>query len=278
MVLNLGFMQGRLVAKVNGKIQAFPIRDWKHEFFLAAQHSFTFMEWTVDRYNIFDNPIMTDTGQLEIVGLAREHRINIKSITADCCMQKPFWKETNSDIRRKEVQILKHLIDGCGRIGAKIIVLPVVDNSAFEDTAEQQLLFEGVSEVTDLLKSNNIKIAFEIDYPPEDITKFIRVFDEDTFGINYDTGNSANKGYDVDAEWAAYGDRILNVHIKDRSHNGSTTRLGTGDVDFQKFKSNLKKQRYNGMCILQTARSFVNKELDETLLNADFIRNLFNEQ
>ena len=125
---------------------------------------------------------------------------------------------------------------------------------------------------------DNIKIAFEIDYPPEDITKFIRVFDEDTFGINYDTGNSANKGYDVDAEWAAYGDRILNVHIKDRSHNGSTTRLGTGDVDFQKFKSNLKKQRYNGMCILQTARSFVNKELDETLLNADFIRNLFNEQ
>ena len=43
------------------------------------------------------------------------------------------------------------------------------------------------------------KILFEIDYEPKKLKKFISKFN-DSFGINYDSGNSASKGYIIDDE------------------------------------------------------------------------------
>ena len=34
--------------------------------------------------------------------------------------------------------------------------------------------------------------------------------------VNYDSGNSASLGYSVTEEFAAYGNRIGSIHIKDR--------------------------------------------------------------
>ena len=53
------------------------------------------------------------------------------------------------------------------------------------------------------------------------------------FGINYDIGNSASYGYNHMEEISAYGDRILNVHVKDRKYMGSTVPLGSGDAQLQ---------------------------------------------
>ena len=61
-----------------------------------------------------------------------------------------------------------------------------------------------------------------------------------SFGINYDTGNSASLGWDVEEEFANYFDRIYNIHIKDRTLGGTTVDLGTGDVNFQNFLIYLK--------------------------------------
>ena len=50
--------------------------------------------------------------------------------------------------------------------------------------------------------------------------------------VNYDIGNSASLGYDPRDEFAAYGDRVGSVHIKDRRRGRTTVPLGTGDADF----------------------------------------------
>jgi hexulose-6-phosphate isomerase len=42
----IGFMQGRLCAPVDGKIQAFPWDHWRDEFPLAQRFGFPLMEWT----------------------------------------------------------------------------------------------------------------------------------------------------------------------------------------------------------------------------------------
>ena len=56
-------------------------------------------------------------------------------------------------------------------------------------------------------------------------------------------------------EFKAYGDRILNVHIKDRALGGTTVPLGDGNANFEEVFHQLTKIRYKGNYILQTARA-----------------------
>jgi hexulose-6-phosphate isomerase len=79
--------------------------------------------------------------------------------------------------------------------------------------------------------------------------------DSSLFGINYDIGNSAALGFNPQEEFAAYGARIVNVHIKDRMLGGTTVPLGTGSANFDAVFEALAKVNYRGNFILQTARA-----------------------
>ena len=76
--------------------------------------------------------------------------------------------------------------------------------------------------------------------PDEKIDEAVEKFDKKIFGINYDTGNSAYMGYNLEEEFKCYGQYIKGVHIKDRVFNGKSVRLGRGDVNFAKFFIQLK--------------------------------------
>jgi hexulose-6-phosphate isomerase len=81
--------------------------------------------------------------------------------------------------------------------------------------------------------------------------------------------------YNIDEEFDCYGDRILNIHIKDRIKYGKTIKLGHGNLNFCKLKKNLKKIHYKGNLILQTARNIYGKHLNELIDNRNFlIKNL----
>ena len=80
-------------------------------------------------------------------------------------------------------------------------------------------------------------------------------FSSENYGINYDTGNSAALGFDSEEEIKAYGQRILNVHIKDRLLHGDTVPLGNGNADIPNVLKELNAINYNGNYILQTARA-----------------------
>ena len=57
-MLEIGFMQGRLVDQVNGKIQAFPKDNWEQEIEIAYENKFSLMEWTLDQDDLYENPLM----------------------------------------------------------------------------------------------------------------------------------------------------------------------------------------------------------------------------
>jgi hexulose-6-phosphate isomerase len=80
-------------------------------------------------------------------------------------------------------------------------------------------------------------------------------FDPSVFGVNYDIGNSAALGFDPQEELLCYGERILNVHVKDRLLGGATVPLGTGNADFEKVFASLGALGYRGNYIMQTARA-----------------------
>lgn len=268
-IKNLGFMQGRLSPSKDGKIQFFPSNHWKQEFKLANALGLKNMEWTLDYKNLFKNPIFTTKGILEIRHLKKKYEINIKTLTGDCFMQKPFWKYKNS---KKYLEQFKKIILACSNLEIKFIVFPLVDKSSIKNEKIEKKIISRLSNFTELLKEKKICILFESDYAPLKLKKFISRFDSSVFGINYDTGNSASLNFDPHVEFRHYGKYVKNIHIKDRLLKGKTIKLGEGNTDFNKIFKILKKIKYDQLLILQTARGKKNQDFRELKENLNFIK------
>ena len=250
----IGFMQGRLSTKVDGRIQSFPWEYWQSEFPLAERLGLGLMEWTLDQHGLYENPLLTNEGQRKIMQLCALHSISIPSLTGDCFMQAPFWKVSGE----KRIALEKDFIaiaTACRVVGITYVVVPLVDSGRLETSDQEGLLIEFLHLHAGFFARNNLKIVFESDFGPIELANFIERFDPSIFGINYDIGNSAALGFDPAKEIAAYGHRILNVHIKDRVLGGTTVALGTGNANFDSVFEELGRIRYQGNFILQTARA-----------------------
>jgi len=250
----IGFMQGRLSPMIDGRIQSFPWEYWKVEFSTAEQIDIHLMEWTLDQNRLYENPLLTAAGQAEIRELSKRYDIAIPSLTGDCFMQAPFWKE-QGDARLALQNDFCEVVKGCAAVGISMIVVPLVDNGRLESREQEDVLVGFLESQVDFFVSHAIKVIFESDFSPFDLARFISRLNPNVFGINYDIGNSAALGFNSEEEIAAYGNRIFNVHVKDRMLGGTTVPLGEGGANFEAVFSALAKIGFRGNCILQTARA-----------------------
>lgn len=250
----IGFMQGRLSPIVNGMIQSFPWNNWREEISDAGILGFTKMEWTLDQDRLYENPLMTSAGQEEIIVLSRQQKLSIPSMTGDCFMQAPFWKVGGAERKARQKDFIA-ILEACSKIGVSQIVVPLVDNGSVQSEAEAIVLRDFLLSLEARLVSLDMRVIFESDYAPQELADFIATYPTSLFGINYDTGNSAAMGFDVEEEFQCYGDRVTNVHIKDRVLGGTTIELGKGNTDFASVFEQLTRANYTGNLILQTARA-----------------------
>lgn len=250
----IGFIQGRLSPIVNGKIQSFPWKNWTQEFSLAKDLGLRTMEWTLDQENLYENPLMTKRGRDQVRKLCAEYDLSIPSLTGDCFMQAPFYKSKPSESERL-LKNFEDIVIACRDLGVEFIVFPLVDSGSLESKRMEDELIAEMNSFEGLLGRFGMKIVFESDYPPPQLGRFIDRFPSQVFGINYDSGNSASFGFDPLVELATYGERVYNVHIKDRVRGGQTVVLGTGDTDFDAVFRGLAKIGYEGNLILQGARA-----------------------
>ncbi len=251
---SVGFMQGRLVDQIDGKIQAFPWKQWELEFPRGAALGLGAMEWTLDHTRLAENPFVTADGQEQIRALMAQYDVAVPSVTCDCCMQAPFWKCAGA--RRGELLTeLDLVLRSAAELRVRFVVIPLVDNGGVENDEQRELLTLHLMARAPFLRHNDLQIIFETDYDPITYAWFMEQLPEDAFNINYDMGNSASLGFDPLEEFAAYGERIVNVHVKDRLRGGGTVALGAGAVDFDRVFAGLARQRYSGNFILQTARA-----------------------
>jgi len=253
-MMEIGFMQGRLCDRVDGKIQAFPWLDWEKEFPLARQLGIPLMEWTLDQERLHENPLMTAAGRERIRELSRQNDLRIQSLTGDCFMQTPFFKVAGA-ARESLLYDLRAVLDAAADLGIRHVLVPLVDNGALTSPDEEAALIKGLLPLHDVLTGAGLKIVFESDFAPELLARFIERFPEDAFGLTYDIGNSAALGYSPSEEIASYGHRIDNVHVKDRVLGGTTVPLGSGNADFPTVFRALRSMGYAGNLILQTARA-----------------------
>jgi len=260
---SIGYMQGRLCPMVDGKIQAFPWRDWRTEFPAAQRLGIGLMEWTLDHERLFENPLMTEQGRDEIRDLSSRYGLRVGSLTGDIFMQAPFWKATGA-AREDLLAEFDEVLDACASLGMRIVVVPLVDNGAMSSPEDEAAVVAAVTARAERLRRDRLIVAFECDYPPADLARFVERLPADIAGVNFDIGNSAALGYDAAEEIAAYGGRIVNVHIKDRVLGGTTVPLGSGNADIPRVLRLLVSHGYRGSFILQTARAQDGQ--DETVL------------
>jgi hexulose-6-phosphate isomerase len=272
--MKIGFMQGRLVQSENKKfIQYFPEKNWKKEIKIALKNKFSIMEWTANLENLKKNPIYDEHLLKELIVIKKKNKIIISSITCDFFMQKPFFHFFGRE-KNFYLDILKKVIINSQSIGIKYIVLPLVDNASIKNNFQKKILIKSLNnKIFTRYLNVGSKILFEIDFSPKKIIEFMKNFDPNKFGINYDTGNSAFMGYKISDE-KIYFNYVNNIHIKDRMRkSGLSVRLGDGDYDFFSFFRILKKNGYKGNLILQTARANNNDHVNELNINRKFILN-----
>ena len=176
-------MQGRLCNCVDGKIQAFPWHDWRHEFKDAEGIKLQLMEWTLDQDHLYQNPLMTVSGREKIRILCNKHMVSIPSLTGDCFMQAPFWK-ANGQTRIDLQSDFMAIANACSSMGVKMIVVPLVDNGSLETIEQSDILIGFLLQKKDFFAQNNIKIVFESDFNPSKLASFIARLPTKEFGIN----------------------------------------------------------------------------------------------
>lgn len=250
----IGFMQGRLSPLIDGRIQCFPWPYWREEFPQAQRLGIRLMEWTLDQDRLYENPLLTVQGQAEIRALCGKHELAIPSLTGDCFMQAPFWKAAGAERSALERDFLA-VAKACAAVGITMMVVPLVDNGRLENAEQEDILIAFLQGQAGFLAEHRLQVVFESDFAPAELARFIARLDPALFGINYDIGNSAALGFDPAAEIAAYGARIVNVHVKDRVLCGTTVPLETGNADFEMVFAQLARIGYRGNCIMQTARA-----------------------
>jgi hexulose-6-phosphate isomerase len=120
-------------------------------------------------------------------------------------------------------------------------------------------------------QETGVELHLETSLAPADFARLLDQVSSPLVRVNYDSGNSSSLGFVPAEEFAAYGERVGSVHIKDRVLGGGTVPLGTGDADLPAVFAALEKSGYRGDITLQVARSEPGREVAWARSNREFV-------
>jgi hexulose-6-phosphate isomerase len=248
----IGIMQGRLSPRIDGKIQAYPASTWQKEFEIAQEIGYAAIEWIVEK-PVETNALMTDSGKGEIKKVIASTGVRIDYVCADIFMQQPLVRMTE-EIKSQNKGYLLEILKNAKEVGAIGVEIPFVDNSSIKNDKEKQEFIDAMQDAFKLAKALDLNISLETDLSPIAFKELLEQIDLDFVQANYDIGNSASLGFDPKEELKAYGQRILNVHVKDRKLGGTTVPLGTGNAKIDLVIQKLQEFGYSGGLTMQAAR------------------------
>lgn len=278
MSTQFGIMQGRLVPPDGGRFQSFPRKRWRDEFSNAVAAGIDYIEWIVDAYGADVNPLLSDEGLSELDALKRQYGIGTPAICADWFMDYPLLRCTSAERLERE-QFLYRLLPIARKIGADHIVLPFVDISRIETEADKRVIVEVLTAAAPIAESNSVELHLETDLDPSDFAALLERIPHPYVKANFDSGNSSGLGYVASEEFAAYGDRIGSVHIKDRRSKFAggiaTMPLGEGSADFADVFQSMKRIGYNRGITLQVARGKDGDEVNWIRRQLAFVSNFW---
>jgi len=156
---------------------------------------------------------------------------------------------------------LKPTLDRMGTQKVKNIVIPLLEDSSIIEPEIRNKFKQNIKKfITDY---PNINFCFEFECDVETISELFEL--GDNVYVTYDTGNVTSfYGEEVNHEKNIFylKNRILNVHIKDRTFDSVTVPYGSGDTDFNTIFKSLNKINYDGNFILQLCREISGNEYE----------------
>ena len=261
----IGVMQGRLLPKYKGRYQAHPIGYWEDEFEIAASLGLDLIEFILDYNDYEDNPLMSVSGCKEIEEISNQSGVHVKTVCADYFMDAPLHSD-DLNLATLSAAVLRQLILNSQNIGITDIIIPLVDQSSLATLESQDRFINALTPFLIDLEEQNINLNLETDLGPSEFKHLLAQIDSKRVTVNYDTGNSAGMGYDPEQEFAAYGDRITDIHVKDRVKDGFSVCLGQGSANFSKIFKCVQNYGYTGPFIMQAFRDDEGLEIFKTQL------------
>ena len=270
----IGIIQGRLSARPYPKLQEFPWNSWEKEFEYAKDLGFDFIEWIFEKNRWEENPIWTSDGRRRINEIIKKSGVNVESVCADYFLENPFFRR-NGYTLKDNVNVLKELIKKMSEIGAKTILLPVLESAEIRCIEDEEILAEAIFEVIPTLQESEIKLGFETELPIDKYLDLIMRFNSNYIGAYYDAGNCTFCGHDMREDMEILKNKVINIHVKDRKKGGSSVFLGTGDTNFKEGIPYLINNGFTGDFVLQTY--FEDDYLGEARKNLCYIKQLIGE-
>lgn len=266
----VGIMQGRLSPPAAGRIQSFPVQTWRDEFHRAREAELDCIEWIYEEDTEAWNPLRTDAGIAEILQVADESGVAVRSICADYYMTQRLIAQDGRP-RENVVQHLSWLVARAGALGIGHIVLPFVDASSLSSPAQLEGVHSVVESVVPEAQRVGVELHLETDLIPGDLVHLLKRISHPLVRANYDIGNSAALGHEPADELALLAPWLGSVHVKDRRLGGGTVPLGTGSADFPTTFRLIHAARFRGPFILQAAREQGPSETDLAKRNRQFV-------
>lgn len=269
-----GIMQGRLTKPLGRGIQFFPFENWEKEFYLAKDLGLSEIEFIFDFERYEENPLWSQNGKNVLKKVMEEIGVKVCSVCFDYFMRRAFFKndgEEKQKLRVENIQVLQHILASMEELGIGLIEIPLVDASSMESEENKKEFRNFILEIASQT-DHDIRFGLETDLCPKEFDAFLNSINMDRVGANYDSGNSSGLGYDMYEEVTTLGERIFNIHIKDRVYGGTTVELGTGSADFSGLFKGLKEIGYQGAFIMQAARGEEGKEAENIANQIRFVK------
>jgi len=199
---------------------------WQDEFPKSAELGLECIEFILDYNDADQNPLMTPEGCKEIQTVSDRTGLKVLSVCADYFMEAPLHDE-DYQVAEHSVEVLKQLLESSMKLGIRNIVIPCVDKSSIQNDHEKSRFMEVLSTTIPDAERCGVNLSLETDLDAHQFGELLTNLDSPQVIVNYDIGNSASFGYNPIEKLSAYGERISDIHIKDRTLNGGSVKLGT---------------------------------------------------
>jgi L-ribulose-5-phosphate 3-epimerase len=246
----VGVMQGRLSPRPANRLQAFPHQTWAEEFAQAKRLGFSYLEWIYEAERAQENPIASAAGRASIRACAEASGLPVGSVCADYFMIHRL-AGGSAQARTEHAAALSELVRWTRELGAKRILLPLLETSALSTPELVREVTESIQSVCPTLDECNVVLGLEMEIAGPDYAAVIRGIGHDKVRAYYDTGNSTAQGFDIGKDILPLLPLLEAVHLKDRVVNGTSRPFGLGAANFLEFFAALATSGYRGDLLTQ---------------------------
>jgi sugar phosphate isomerase/epimerase len=205
---------------------------------VASEIKLDCIEFILDFNDAENNPLLKEGGLDEIKSISDKTDVLVRTICADYFMEAPLHS-ADTVVSEQSQEVLIRLLNSAAAIGVTDVVVPCVDQSSLNEQVVLDRFVEKLTPVIDLAEKHSINLSLETDLAPQQFLELLERFNSNRVTVNYDIGNSASLGFDPVEELNAYGNRITDIHIKDRELGGGPVFLGHGSANFNDFFNQL---------------------------------------